>query len=114
MTMLPTVAFNEDASPADAIAGECSFSLPIQALLCCVGVQAQYQAFVRCCGPRKRRSFLSAIALNRFCVLEPIIRCGSRFERPGLPPYRYGCLHRCRARNVVAPGQYSKWFLGDS
>jgi hypothetical protein len=43
-----TVAFDKDAFPsADTVAGESSFSLPIQALLCCVGIQAQYQAFVR-------------------------------------------------------------------
>ena len=35
-------------------------------------------------------------------------------SRAGLRPYHYGGLRRCRARNVVAPGQYSKWFLGDN
>jgi hypothetical protein len=47
-TIASTVAFSKDAFPtADVVAGEPSFSLPIQALYSCVGVQAQYQAFVR-------------------------------------------------------------------
>jgi hypothetical protein len=48
ITMPPTVAFSKDAFPtADGFVGEVSFSLPIQALLSCVDIQAQYQAFVR-------------------------------------------------------------------
>jgi len=45
----PTLAFNKRRVPqAQAlIAGDQSFTLPKQAKLCCVSVQAQYQAFVR-------------------------------------------------------------------
>jgi hypothetical protein len=48
MVMPSTVAFDKDAFPsADTVAGESSSSLPIQAPVGCVGIQAQYQAFVR-------------------------------------------------------------------
>jgi hypothetical protein len=48
ITIASTIAFSKDAFPAaDTVVGEPSFSLPIQALHSCVGVQAQYQAFVR-------------------------------------------------------------------
>lgn len=60
-----------------------------------------------------------AIALNWTCVLEPFTRGGlSRFENSGLrPQYPFGVstgpatLDRCCERNVVAPGEYSKWFF---
>ncbi len=47
MTITSTVAFNKDAFPSANAVGELSFSLSIQALCSCVGLQAQYQAFVR-------------------------------------------------------------------
>jgi hypothetical protein len=46
--------------PPALIAGEQSFTLPKQAKLCCVGLQAQYQAFVRFA---VERCTASAIAL---------------------------------------------------
>src|SRR5262245_29187294 len=104
MTTLPTVAFNTRPT-ADNRAGECSFSLPVQALLSCVGFQSQYQAFVRCCDPRKRRSLLLAIALNRFCVLEPFTRraLASRelaFLRTTTGPAPMSCPERSRSRAI--------------
>jgi hypothetical protein len=47
MTIASTVAFNKHAFPTADAVGDLSSSLPIQALYSCVGVQAQYQAFVR-------------------------------------------------------------------
>ena len=65
------------------------------------------------CGPQSRRGLLSALALNRTCVLEPLPGAALAGER-WLSSVLLRGLRRCRARNVVAPGQYSKWFLGDS
>jgi hypothetical protein len=54
----------------------------------CVSLQAQYQAFVRFAVASS--AALSAIALNRTCVLEPFTRRGSRFENSGFHPLVYG------------------------
>jgi hypothetical protein len=48
--------------PPTLIAGDQSFTLPKQAQLCCVSLQAQYQAFVRFA---VERCTASAIALKR-------------------------------------------------
>ena len=93
-----------------------SFRLPKQAQVSRVIFQAQYQAFVRFAVGSS--AALSAIALNWTCVLEPFTRAGSRFENSGLhPQYPFGAsagpatLDRRCGRNVVAPGEYSKWFF---
>jgi hypothetical protein len=53
-----TVAFNKDASPPAGV--HCqrthSYRLPKQALLCCVSLQAQYQAFVHVAVGKQRTS----------------------------------------------------------
>jgi hypothetical protein len=89
MTNSSTVAFNKDAFPiADAV-GDSSFSLPIQALYSCVGVQAQYQAFVRLRSSEAAQLFI-AIALDRTCVLEPSTGATLILTRVGFHPYHYG------------------------
>jgi hypothetical protein len=57
-----TFAFNKRRvpQPPAVIAGDQSFTLPKQAKLCCVSLQAQYQAFVRFA---VERCTASAIAL---------------------------------------------------
>jgi hypothetical protein len=84
------------------------------------------------CG-RKRRSTLKPSRSSRPAFRNLSLGAGSRFENSGLHPY---CLHpycirrifvhgriffrvstgpatldRCCERNVVAPGEYSKWFF---
>jgi hypothetical protein len=85
--MSPYVAVNKDAlpnSPASAAGCIKSFRLPRQAKVSRVSSQAQYQAFVRFAVASS--AALSAIALNRTCVLEPFTRRGSRFENSGFHP----------------------------
>jgi hypothetical protein len=77
-----------------------------------VSLQAQYQAFVRFAVASS--AALSAIALDRTCLLEP-------FTRPVLALRTLvstrihhawpGTLDRCCGRNVVAPERYSKRFF---
>jgi hypothetical protein len=115
----PYIAVNKDAfpnSPADDAGCIKSFRLPKQAQVSRVSFQAQYQAFVRFAVGSS--AALSAIALKWTCVLEPFTRAGSRSENSGLHP-QYpqrastgpATLDRCCGRNVVAPGEYSKWFF---
>jgi hypothetical protein len=118
--ILPYVAVNKDAfpnSPACAADRIKSFRLPKQAQVSCVSFQAQYQAFVRFCG-RKRRSSLKPSRSIGPAFWNLSLGAGSRFENSGLhPQYPYGVstgpatLDRCCERNVVAPGEYSKWFF---
>jgi len=77
------VACNKDAFPTRQRISPAnpSFGLPKQAQFSCIGLQAQYQAFVRF--SVTSRAALSAIALNRTGVLEPFTRRGSRHENPG-------------------------------
>ena len=85
-----TVAFDKDAFPsADTVAGESSFSLPIQALLCCVGIQAQYQAFVRFAALRAGAAFCqpSRSTGPAFWNLYP---ARLSLESVGFRPYYYG------------------------
>src|ERR1700738_3275154 len=89
-----TVAFNKDAFPnrrrslpAGPNHSACQ-NKPIYCVdVCCVDIQAQYQAFVRFA---VGSSTALAIALDWTCVLEPFNRAGSRFENSGLHPYTYG------------------------
>jgi hypothetical protein len=84
------VAFNKDAFPTrqplppannhSACQNKPGFS--------CVGLQAQYQAFVRFAVASS--AALLAIALNWTRVLEPFTRRGSRFENSGFHPLVYG------------------------
>jgi len=62
LPILPTVAFNKRRvpQPPTLIAGDQLVTLPKQAKLCCVSLQAQYQAFVRFA---VERCTASAIAL---------------------------------------------------
>ena len=118
--ILPYVAVNKDAfpsSPACAAGRIKSFRLPKQAQVSCVSFQAQYQAFVRFCG-RKRRSSLKPSRPIGPAFWNLSLGAGSRFENSGLhPQYPYGestepaTLDRCCERNVVAPGEYSKCFF---
>ena len=96
--------------PPAFIAGVKSFTLPKQAQLCCVSLQAQYQAFVRFA---VESSTAPAIALNSTCVLEPFTRRALVSRTLASPASSYGAstLDRCCGRNVVAPGEYSKGFF---
>jgi hypothetical protein len=64
-------------------------------------------------GQKQRSFFLKATALRRTCVLEPFARGGSLCENSGRNPHFAGCRRPFTdvARNVVAPGEYSKWFF---
>ena len=69
------------------------------------------------CG-RKRRSSLKPSRSNGPAFWNLSLGAGSRFENSGLhPQYPFGVstgpatLDRCCDRNVVAPGEYSKWFF---
>ena len=61
-----------------------SYRLPKQAQLCCVSLQAQYQAFVRFA---VESSTAQAIALDWTCVLEPFTR--RALDSRTLAPTRY-------------------------
>src|SRR6202167_4939855 len=69
------------------------------------------------CG-RKQRSSLKPSRSIGPAFWNLSLGAGSRFENSGLrPQYPYGVstgpstLDRCCERNVVAPGEYSKWFF---
>ena len=92
------------------IAGVKSFTLPKQAQLCCVCLQAQNQAFI---GFTVRSSTASAIALKR------PLRSGTVDRRakvplvffPLLPRGQPATLNRCCGRKLVVPGVNSKRFF---
>ena len=85
-----------------------------------VSLQAQYQAFVRSCG-RKQRSSLKPSRSIGPASWNLSLGAGSRSENSGLHPQHPAdvylvfsgpaTLDRCCGRNVVAPGEYSKWFF---
>lgn len=113
---LSIVAFSKDAFPSCprriAPARPKSSARYTKPRLSRVNLQAQYQAFVRFAVASS--AALSAIALDRTCLLEPFTRAGSRAENSGLhphPPAGPGTLDRCCGRNVVAPEGYSKRFF---
>ena len=119
--ILPYVAVNKDAlpnSPADAAGCIKSFRLPKQAQVSRVSFQAQYQAFVRFCG-RKRRSSLKPSRSIGPAFWNLSLGAGSRVSRtlastrniPSGLSTGPATLDRCCERNVVAPGEYSKWFF---
>ena len=65
------------------------------------------------CG-RKQRSSLKPSRSNGPAFWNLSLGAGSRFENSGLHPYAStgpATLDRCCERNVVAPGEYSKWFF---
>jgi hypothetical protein len=95
----------------DQIIQPAKTSLTVLRDCCCVSLQAQYQAFVRFA---VESSTAPAIALDSTCVLEPFTRraLASRTLVSTRNPLRgQQTLDRCCGRNVVAPGQYSKWFF---
>ena len=96
--------------PPACIAGDQSFTLPKQAQLCCVILQAQYQAFVRFA---VMSSTASAIALERPLRSGTVDRRGSC--APGFLPLclrgQPATLDRCCGRKLVVPGGNSKRFF---
>ena len=78
--------------------------------VCCVSLQAQYQAFVRF---TVESSTAPAIALNSTCFWN-LSSGGLSFRELWPHPRRLAgpaTLDRCCKRNVVAPGEYSKGFF---
>jgi len=97
--------------PPALIAGDQSFTLSKQAQLCCVSLQAQYQAFVRFA---VGSSTATAIALKRPLRFGTVDRRGlkclvvsSRISSGASQQ----TLYRCCGRNVVVPGANSKRFF---
>jgi hypothetical protein len=109
LPILPTVAFNKDAFPNRRRSSPAtkSFTLPKQAQLCCVSLQAQYLAFVRFA---VESGTASAIALKRPLRSGTVDRRGYRASgfRPLLLRGQPATLNRCYGRNVVVPGVNSK------
>ena len=82
-----------------------------RARLLCVISEAQYQAFVRFAVASG--AALSAIALNRTCLLEPLPGRAllREFWRPAVKRRGEPTLNRCCNRKVVSPRGYSKRFF---
>jgi hypothetical protein len=116
---LQYVAVSKDAlpnSPADTAGCIKSFRLPKQAKISCVSFQAQYQAFVRfaVASSAALLSYRARLDLRfgtfhsgRALALRTL--ASTRNNPTG---YLQGpTLDRCCEQNVVAPGEYSKWFF---
>src|SRR3954468_6738761 len=105
VTLSSTVAFNKDAFPNSLRPpANHSFSLPQQARLSCVGRQAQFRLSFAC-GQKLRSSKSHRAKMDRrFGTLY-----GAALALITLAFARGACTDV--ERNVVAPAQYSKWFL---
>jgi hypothetical protein len=109
----PTVAFNENALPPPSrspatVHSACQYKRCSVALMFKRNIRLSFAVAILGSGVahcQPSRSTESAV-----WNLSP---GGLSFRESWLSSVPVRGLRRCRAGNVVAPGQYSKWFLGD-